>query len=52
MTTPKPKPDNAEQSQRFIETAKALEADKNPKAFEKALKIVVTPKKRLIRPAK
>lgn len=32
-----PKKDNPEQSQRFVETAKALECDESDKAFERAL---------------
>jgi hypothetical protein len=36
----KTEPDDAEQSQRFIETAQLLEADKNPEAFERALNIL------------
>lgn len=40
----KPKPDDAAQSQRFIETAEALEADKNVKAFERSLEVVIKPK--------
>jgi hypothetical protein len=44
----KPKPDDPEQSKRFIETAKALESDETGEAFERAFKKVVstkTPKK-------
>ena len=33
----KPKPDDKEQSQRFVETAKQLESDESGKSFEKAL---------------
>ena len=40
---PNPPPDDKAQSQRFIETAKLLEADKTGKQFEAALKIVVSP---------
>ena len=40
---PNPKPDNVEQSKRFLETAKLVEADKTGKQFEAALKIVVPP---------
>ncbi len=32
------KPDDAEQSQRFVETARKLEVDESGKAFEKTLK--------------
>lgn len=35
----------AKQSQRFVETAKALEADESGKAFERALKKVAEPRK-------
>lgn len=42
---PKPEPDDKEQSARFIETAKDLEADKNAENFERALKTIVPPKK-------
>jgi hypothetical protein len=37
---PRHKPDDEEQSKRFIDTAKELEADKNPKAFERALESI------------
>ena len=43
---PKPKPDDALQSQQFVETAKQLEADKEEKSFEQALNAVVAPKSR------
>jgi len=33
----KPKPDDPEQSKRFEETAKRLEADESGQAFEKAM---------------
>lgn len=33
----KPEPDNKEQSQKFIETAKKLEVDESGKAFERAM---------------
>jgi hypothetical protein len=42
---PKPKPDDKEQSQRFVETAKALEADESGKVFERAFKKVARPQK-------
>jgi hypothetical protein len=35
---PKPKWDDAEESKRFLETAKAVEASEDPKDFERALK--------------
>jgi hypothetical protein len=41
---PKPEPDDKEQSERFIETARELEADKNAEHFERALGVVVPPK--------
>jgi hypothetical protein len=34
----------AKQSQRFVETAKALGVDESGKAFEKAINMIVTPK--------
>lgn len=43
MKKGKPEPDDAEQSARFVEKAKELEADKNVKAFEKAIGLVVPP---------
>lgn len=42
--TPEKPQDNPEQSKRFEETARQLEADESGKAFKKALKIVVPPK--------
>jgi hypothetical protein len=44
---PKPEPDDAEQSARFIETARELEADKNAEQFEKAFDTILpqSPKK-------
>jgi hypothetical protein len=39
------KKDDAEQSKRFIETARKLEVDENPEAFERAFKKVVPPKR-------
>ena len=38
---PNPKPDNAEQSKRFLETATALESDKTGKEFEFAIKAII-----------
>ena len=32
----KPKQDDPKQSKRFVETAKKIEADENPEAFERA----------------
>lgn len=42
---PAPKPDDPEQSKRFIETAREIGADEDAKTFERAFKkIVRTPK--------
>jgi hypothetical protein len=43
---PTPKPDDAEQSARFIEAAKAAEVDETGEAFERAVKLIVPEKKR------
>lgn len=43
--TGKGKKDNPEQSQRFIETAKALSTDKTGKLFNKAIDAVTVRKK-------
>ena len=40
---PNPPPDDKDQAAKFIETAKLVEADKNPKAFESALSLIVPP---------
>lgn len=41
MTTkPKPKPDDPAQSKRFIDTARELETDDDPEAFERVFKKV------------
>ena len=40
---PNPPPDDKDQAAKFIETAKLVEADKNPKAFESALTILTPP---------
>jgi hypothetical protein len=41
MTTkPKPKWDDPQESERFLETAKAVEASDDPKDFDRALKKV------------
>lgn len=37
---PAPKPDDPEEYKRFLETAKAVEAETDPKAFDKAFKKV------------
>ena len=39
------KPDDPEQSKRFEDTARQLEAEKNAKSFEKALRIVKSPRR-------
>lgn len=39
----KPEPDNKEQSERFIETARELESDESGKAFERVVN-KITPK--------
>ena len=46
MAKPKLKQDEKAQSERFIEKARELEADMSGKAFERALKKIVPPKKR------
>ena len=38
---PAPKPDDPEQSKRFLETAKEVEADDDPEALKKALAKIV-----------
>jgi hypothetical protein len=43
-TKPKPKPDDPKQSKRFIEAAKEIEADEDPKAFERVFKRVARTK--------
>jgi hypothetical protein len=42
---PKGKPDNPAQSRKFIEAAKALGVDESEKAFEKAMRVLVKPKR-------
>lgn len=49
---PKPKPDDPEQSKRFIEMAREIGVDESEGAFERALKKVARPKKPTIRPVK
>jgi len=39
-----PKPDNPEQSKRFIETARQIEADETGEAFRRALDNIILPK--------
>lgn len=41
---PVPPPDDPEQSKRFIETAKQIEADEDPKAFDQTFGKVAKPK--------
>lgn len=41
---PVPRPDDPEQSRRFIETAREVGADESPEAFGKAFSEVVRPK--------
>jgi hypothetical protein len=48
----KPKPDDPAQSKRFIEAAKAVGVDEDPKAFERAFKAVTSSVKRPLRAAK
>ncbi len=43
---PKPKPDDATQSARFVEAAKAAEVDETGEAFERAFKTIVPEKSR------
>ena len=45
MPKAKKKLSQAEQSKRFVETAKALGVDESGKSFEKAIKAVLTKKK-------
>jgi hypothetical protein len=42
---PSPKPDDPEQSKRFIEMAREIEADETKEGAERAFKKVVHPKK-------
>jgi hypothetical protein len=46
------KPDNPEQYRRFIETARASEADESPDALDRAFERVVGPKKAKDEPKK
>ena len=41
---PIPIPDDPEQSKQFEEAARLLGVDENGKAFDKAIRVVVTPK--------
>ena len=40
--TPRPKNDDPAEYKRFIETAKQVEADEDPKAFERAFKKITS----------
>ena len=42
---PNPKPDDEEQSKKFLETAVLVEADKTGKNFHKALEVITPPEK-------
>lgn len=42
---PTPKPENPEQSKRFVKIARELESDESGEAFERALKIINPPSK-------
>lgn len=43
---PKPKSDDPDEYKRFLETAKAVEAGKDPKAFDRAFKkLIIKPKR-------
>jgi hypothetical protein len=46
---PKAKPDDSDEYRRFLETAEAVEAGTDPKAFDKAFKKIV-PKPKAFRP--
>lgn len=43
---PAPKPDDPAEYKRFLETAKAAEAETDPKAFDKAFKRLLHPSKK------
>lgn len=47
MAKSKRKPDDKEQSERFVEKARELEADESSEAFERVFKKVVRPKRTL-----
>ena len=49
MAKPKPKPDDKEQSKRFVEKAREIEADETGKAFERAMNKTVPPKSSFIK---
>ncbi|WP_297695911.1 hypothetical protein [Phenylobacterium sp.] len=46
MNKPKPKPDNPEQSKRFIDAAKEAGVDERGKNFERAFKKIVPSNRR------
>jgi hypothetical protein len=43
ITKPTPKPDNPEQSKRFIETAKELGADEDESVFDEVFQKIIGP---------
>lgn len=45
-----PKPDNPEQSKRFIDMAREVGVDERPEAFDEAFKKVAAPKRPATRP--
>lgn len=45
----KPKPDDKEQSRRFVETARSIGADEGGKAFERVLDVVIVPNPKTVR---
>lgn len=47
---PNPPPDDKEQAQRFVETAKTLRSDESGKQFEAAVKVVVPPRQNVAEP--
>lgn len=49
MKKPKPKPDDPEQSKRFIDAARGAGVDETGKEFERAFKKIVPPKPALSR---
>jgi hypothetical protein len=48
---PKHKPDDTQQSSRFIDTAKALGVDQSGNVFERALELVIPPMPVVEKPA-
>lgn len=49
---PAPKPDDPEQSKRFLETAKEVEAEDDPQSFDRAFKSVSMARTRLAEKAR